>query len=153
MRVLQATQHIPVPDDGVPPGYEEHITGYLKRSLYEQLDKHLAETPGGVILGPIRVASRTEDDWLFNMGRYTTVQVSATCEDLPEPPEYRLIGGPADGRIIQTRGERVWRIALMPPIHTIVSYAALDGPDPKEVAVYERQGDTSAYFYARTEQA
>lgn len=134
------------PDAGLLASITESVT----RAFYEELDKHLRETPGGVILGPTRVTVKTEDDWLFKSGEYTTIRVSASCEDLPEPPEYRLIGGPADSRIVRTRGERIWLVPVVPPPPTIASYAEDYRKLTMLVAEYERQGDTSAYFYKRT---
>lgn len=132
-------------------GIFDSILYRLKQTFYDELDKHLAKTPGGVILGPVTVKHRTEDDWLFGTGQYVTFNISATCQDLPEPPMYRLIGGPADGRIVRTRGERLWLVPQMPPIPSAVSYTDLStGSWPQLVAEYERQGDTAAYFYRRT---
>lgn len=146
MKVLQANSRVPKFDG---PGLLEHVTERLKRTFYEELDKHLAETPGGVILGPIRVTSREALGWDLNPDGSIAVNISATCEDLPEPPEYRFIGGPADGYHIRTQGQRVWLIPVMPRMG-VASYVEDPRRIPQLVAEYERQGDTGAYFYKRT---
>ena len=146
MKVLQASCRSPQ-FPGYDKGFVEHITEHLKRTFYEELDKHLAETPGGVILGPTRVTQREDKGWYGDPGTTITFNISATCEDLPIPPEYRFIGGPADGSIIRTHGERVWLISVMPPMG-VASY--VEREPPRLVAEYERQGDTAAYFYRRT---
>jgi hypothetical protein len=148
MTVLQASYRVPKLAD--EDGLLDHITERLKRTFYEKLDEHLAETPGGVILGPVRVTQREERDWLG--ADVVLINISATCEDLPEPPEYRFIGGPADGRQIRTQGQKVWMIPVMPPMG-VTSYVEDPRLIPYLVAEYERTGDTGAYFYQRTREA
>lgn len=147
MQVLQSVQHVPMWEIRGTEEYSDHIIKHLKRAFYETLDNHLADTPGGIILGPVTVSQQTTDDWLFDNGKTTTFSVSAVCDDLPLPPEYRLIGGPADGHIVRTRGEKVWLVPVMPPPPSLSSYADMNKAPPTLIAEYERQGDSSAYFY------
>ena len=150
MRILQASYGVPIYEGMKDRAQlEEHIVEGLKRTFYSELDKHLAETPGGIILGQPTVSQRDEKDLYFGQGDTVVFNIAATCEDLPLPPEYRLIGGPADGSIVRTRGERVWFVPFFPRPPSIASYAELSRSVEHHVAEYERQGDTSAYFFKR----
>jgi hypothetical protein len=133
-------------------GLAEHVEAGIKRAFYEELDKHLAETPGGCLIGQPNLTQTVEEDWLFETGPTLLFRMSAYVEDLPVPPEYRLIGGPADGWIVRTAGQRTWLVPVAPPPPTMTSYADPIGTVPRLVAEYERQGDTAAYFYRRTSQ-
>lgn len=152
MNILQAAQKFSKFQSDDTPGVLDYVTQAVVRAFYVELDKHLQETPGGVILGVPKVSVSTNTDIIFG-GEFTTVRMTATCEDLPLPPEYRFIGGPADGYNLRTRGERVWRVPVAPPITGAYSYASIDAPAKLLVAEYERQGDTGAYFYQRTVEA
>lgn len=158
MTVLQRNFRTPVfnlADRGYVEGMTEHVNRNLKHALFDELDKHLAKTPGGVLLGPIQITRR--EDRLFETP-YITFQASAVIEDLPVPPEYRLFGGPADGAIVRTVGQRYFYVPLVPRINSAMSYVTdIFEREPQRVAVYERQGGevdelgTGAYFYLRTE--
>lgn len=156
MTVLQTRFQTPVfdlADRSHVEGLVEHVNKRLRQSLYEELDKHLENTPGGILLGPIRVTRR--EDTLYETP-YITFQASAVVEDLPTPPEYRLFGGPADGQVVRTVGQRYFYVPLMPRIYSATSYVTdTFKPEPTRVAVYERQGadgEVGAYFYLRTEE-
>ena len=151
MTVLQVNHRLPVLEDPENTAkLLDAITDTLKRAFYEALDEHLAETPGGILLGPLKVTTREEDDWLLGTGKTLFVNVSAHCEDLPEPPEYKFFGGPVDGRVIRTNGSRYWLVPQIPPPSVLTSYVEPVAPIMKLVAEYERQGNTSAYFYKRS---
>lgn len=150
MRVIQATYNFPTPSAAADStAVVDMLTERVMRSFYDQLDAHLRATPGGILLSPPKVSVSNEKDFLLATGDYIRVRMSATCEDLPEPPSYRLIGGPADGFIVRTRGERVWLVPVAPPPPSAVSYAEPDGPMRQLVAEYRLQGDSSAYFFER----
>jgi hypothetical protein len=151
MRVIQARQYIPLA--GVmsdAPGILDYVTRTVTSAFYDEVEKILKVTPGGILLGQPKISVKTGPDFLSNMGDMTTVSMTASCEELPLPPEYRFIGGPADGYNIPTRGERIWLVPQAPPTMGAYSYAGEDAPIPRLVAEYERQGDTGVYFYKRT---
>ncbi len=152
MKTLQVTTRVLKYRDDIS-GLIEYVSRELTRQFYEEVDKHLAETPGGIILSPPRLVRRDENDWRFKTGDYITFTLSATCEDLPLPPEYRLIGGPADGCIVRTLGQRYWYVPVAPPPPSMASYADPLAEVPLRFAEYERQGDTAAYLYKRMDPA
>lgn len=149
MKVLQASYRAPsmqVSGARQPNGILDHITKSVTEAFYAEVDKALAESPGGIVLGQPKLTQRDEADFY---GGSVVVRLAATCESLPLPPEYRLMGGPADGHIVRTRGERTWLVPIAPPVASLSSYMDYDDI-PQPVAEYERQGDTSVYFYKRT---
>jgi hypothetical protein len=150
MKVLQARHRVPTMYEQDIPGVLDHVTEMVTRAFYDEVDKVLKRTPGGILLGQPKVTVKTEEDWLFNGGETTTVSIHASCDELPLPPEYRFIGGPADGYNIPTRGERIWLVPQAPPIMGAYSYVEANAPINRLVAEYERQGDTGVYFYKRT---
>lgn len=154
MKVIQARQYVPLA--GVmtdAPDILDYVTRAVTSAFYDEVDKVLKRTPGGILLGQPKVTVKTGPDFLTGMGDMTTISVHASCEELPLPPEYRFIGGPADGYNIPTRGERIWLVPQAPPMMGAYSYAEEDAPIPRLVAEYERQGDTGVYFYKRTYKA
>ena len=148
MRVLQASYQVPLNDKN-----DQEVVGYamerVTRMFADQLVRDLGESTGGVIISPVRTTVKHDKDFLFDTP-FATVRVYANVVDLPEPPEYRLVGGPADGHIVRTNGDRYWLVPIYTPPVSVASLA-----DPQErvrhlVAEYERQDLSSAYFYKRT---
>jgi hypothetical protein len=125
----------------------EHIQEDLLRAFYEEVDKEIAKSPAGILLGK-PVFQKTED--LLLDQPITTFRIYATCTHLPEPPLYLLIGGPADGQHVKTFGSLTYRY----PIFTPTTYSDMFSDSPTftlHIAVYERQADTSAYIFMRME--
>lgn len=150
MEVAQAHYRLPI--NGPQPVAEMvgMMTERVTRAFYDDLDRRLRDAPGGLLVGQPRVSVKTDEDRLLGTGNYTTVSMSASVEELPIPPEYRFFGGPADGSILRTHGERVWLVPVAPPPPTAASYIEPNERIPQLVAEYRRQGDTAAYFYERT---
>ena len=145
--VIQFRYQLP-PHYADVPEAAEHIQRDARRQFGEALFDRLK---GGGIVGPIHEREETRDDWLFQSGTYKTVTLYCKVTDLPAPPEFRLMGGPADGMIVRTDGAAIWRVPMAPPMPTVVAY----GEDPTRIteryAEYERIGNTGAYRFLRVQ--
>ena len=144
--VLRFTYQIPLHYADYPEA-AEHMQRDARRQFGEALFDRLQ---GGGIVGPIHTREETRTDWLFASGDYKTVTMYCNVTDLPDPPEFRLLGGPADGVIVRTNGAAIWRVPLAPPIPTVLAY----GEDPTTIvprhAEYERIGGTQTYRFLGT---
>lgn len=133
--------------DSIPEDEVEHRRRLARNAFAAELVNRLRERGG--IVGPIHETTKAEDDWLSDTpNKIVTHIIYAAVTDLPEPESYRLMGGPADGRIMQTGGLPIWRVPMLPPM----AGNPFDVPDKPRVlyAEYERQGETNVYLFRRT---
>ena len=146
--VIQFRYQLPPHMNEVPEA-AEYMERDARRQFGEALFDWVKENNGGIV-GPIHIRDETQDDWLWQSGTYKTVTMYCKVTNLPEPPEFRLMGGPADGAIVRTGGAQEWRVPLAPPMPSVLAY----GEDPTtqpypRYAEYERVGSTQAYRFRR----
>lgn len=139
--VLRASRRIPLVNEDYAKRVREEVRDRFARELMQAL------TERGGIVGPIHEQSVSRDDWLFGTGPFVEYTVYANVTDMPEPEQYRLMGGPADGRIVFTAGAPSFRVPTFPPL----TGAPYDVAEPvlPTFAEYERQGDTQVYLFRR----
>lgn len=143
MSIVQVTDRFSVPPD--MEDLREHRRDLVRERFGSELIKALAN---GGIVGPIHEQVTEQEDWLWNSGATTTtLTMYAHVTELPEPEEYRLMGGPADGRIARTGGVRTFRVPVLPPL-SANPFDVKDDITPRH-AEYERQGDSNVYLYRR----
>ena len=150
MKVVQAHHRTPQFESNLA-SLREHVQDGLRSAFWTQVEQLLDITPGGILLSPLRFTEQVEDDWLFHSGNTILFGLSAVVEELPEPPLYRLIGGPADGYMVRTQGQATWRVPVAPSPPSVASYTDMSVPLPRLTAIYDRQGQTGVYFYVKTE--
>ena len=127
------------------PDAAEHMKRDARRQFGEALFDRLQN--GGVV-SPIHERMEERPDWLFNSGTYKSVTLYCKVMDLPAPPEFRLMGGPADGLIVSTGGASSWRVPLAPPMPTVLAYGEdPTTPNAPRYAEYARVGHTQAYRF------
>ena len=144
MNVIQASCRFPLlyPD----LTFVEHVRNQVRDEFGRELVRQLAERGG--IVGPVHEQESTQDDWLWDSGsKVVEFTVYAQLTDLPDPETYRLLGGPADGRIVLTGGVRTWRVPVFTPV--IAKPFDVTEIEAPHYAEYERQGDTQVYLYRR----
>lgn len=145
MSIVRATHRFPVLNGTGYEGMVEHIKAEVRQRFAGELVKALAEHGG--IVGPVHEEESAMDDWLWNSDTKTvTYTVYAYVTDLPEPESYRLMGGPADGRIARTGGVREFVVPFLPPVSVADPFDSQELPVPR-AAHYERQGDTAVYLF------
>jgi hypothetical protein len=128
------------------PGAVEYMERDARRKFGESLFDWVKENNGGIV-GPIHIREETQNDFLFSTGVYRTVTMYCRVTNLPEPPEFRLMGGPADGQIVRTTGASRWRVPMAPPMLTVLAYGEPPTMADLWYAEYERVGGTQAYRF------
>ncbi len=144
MSGVQATNRFVI-HKGMDEGYIEHMREQVRDKFARELVRHLSERGG--IVGPIHEEERQVEDWLLATDdRMVWFTVFAHVTDLPDPETYRLIGGPADGRMIAGRGERTIRLPYYQPVSIVDSFDPRKTTGPA-AAEYERRDDTPVYVF------
>lgn len=143
MSIVQVTDRFALPPE--MEDYREHRREQVRERFGLELIKALEN---GGIVGPIHEQVSEQEDWLWNSGLPTiTLTMYAHVTDLPEPEEYRLMGGPADGRIARTGGAPRFMVPVLPPL-SASPFDVKDDMTPRH-AEYERHGDSNVYIYRR----
>jgi len=126
----------------MPDDYIAHHRDLLREKFSRALLDRLAARGG--IVGPLHEEESKVDD--FRYGDQVIIHtLFMKVNDLPEPESYILMGGPADGRIVQTGGQRTFRV----PILNDAIGNPYDVPESPRIryAEYEREGDSQVYVF------
>jgi len=144
--VIQYTYSLP-PHYASDPKAVEYMNMDARRKLAEALLDWLDTHHGGIV-SPIHERDEDRQDGLFGSGTYRYISLYCSVTELPQPPAYRLMGGPADGIEVQTGGAHLWRVPLPPPMASVMAYGEdpTTAPAPR-VADYELVERTQAYRF------
>ena len=143
--VIRLTWDVPTmyDDPQTVAALERNATRAFAEALYEWVS-----TRSGAIIGPIHHRDEQQTDFFVPDLQYTRHTMYCHVTELPSPPTYALIGGPAHNRIIRTNGENIWRVPMAPPLPSAVNIA-----DPPEryrsrYAEYRLIPGTQAYEFS-----
>ena len=123
----------------------EHVSRALNEKFGDALIERLTDGSGAIV-GPIHKSESETYDY-GGWGESVLFRMWCNVTPLPESPEFRMIGGPADGMIARTGGAREWWVPMQPPMPSV----ALGDVPPSltiPIARYERIGDTQGYRFA-----
>jgi len=153
--LLQYHYRVPMFDAGKDTGeIEKRVNTILKRGFADALLERALDSIGGLVVGPIHRTERDDVNWFNRFDKVKHFSIYANVEELPELPEFELIGGPWHKRIVRSDGARYFRVPM--PVNDPSAYspsAMFEPTQPITVAVYERIGDSSSYRFERVERA
>jgi hypothetical protein len=141
--VIRLTWDIPATYDD--PSIGAHLEQNARRQFADALFNWVSTHAGGIV-GPIHFREETQRDFFVDVDfRRTTMYCHVT--ELPAPPQFTLLGGPAHNRIIRTNGEEYWRVPMAPPMPSAANIAdEREMPRPRH-AEYRRVHGTQAYQF------
>jgi hypothetical protein len=136
-----------VPDTVEGPHLGARMEEQARRVFAEALFDWVS-TRAGAIIGPIHFREQRQTDFFSPGLQFTQHTMYCHVTELPSPPTYALIGGPAHNRIIRTNGENIWRVPMAPPMPSVANIA-----DPAErfaprYAEYRLIPGTQAYEFS-----
>lgn len=148
--VIQTGYSIP-PHAQAEPGLLDHYRAGAKQKFADTLLDWLTENHGGVV-SPIHIQEEDRFDFMFATGTTKVITMYAHVSTLPPPPAFKLLGGPADGRIVLTNGDAYWRVPMAPPLPSVANYGEPPVAERPRYAEYRKVEGTQAYEFVRVTQ-